>query len=83
MLKEKCGNYEAKISSLNKHTIEVLKWLGAIPNAKNNISTPQIKIFRSATMPVKRNGQPRMAPTLLGGFGQKIIRNATLTIWNY
>ena len=83
LLKEKCGNYEAKISSLNKHTIEVLKWLGAIPNAKNNISTPQIKIFRSATMPVKRNGQPRMAPTLLGGFGQKIIRNTTLTIWNY
>ena len=83
LLKEKCGNYEAKISSLNKHTIEDLKWLGAIPNAKNNISTPQIKILRSTTMPVKRNGEPRMAPTLLGGFGQKIIRNTTLTIWNY
>ena len=42
LLKEKCGNYEAKILSLNKHAIEDLKWwLGAIPNAKNNINTPQ------------------------------------------
>ena len=42
MLKEKCGNYEAKILSLNKHAIEDLKWwLGATPNAKNNINTPQ------------------------------------------
>ena len=42
MLKEKCGNYEAKILSLNKHAIKDLKWwLGAIPNAKNNINTPQ------------------------------------------
>ena len=42
LLKEKCGNYEAKILSLNKHAIEDLKWwLGATPNAKNNINTPQ------------------------------------------
>ena len=41
LLKEKCRNYEAKILSLNKHDIENWKWwLGAIPNAKNNISTP-------------------------------------------
>ena len=34
--------YEAKILSLNKHAIEDLKWwLGAIPNAKNNINTSQ------------------------------------------
>ena len=40
MLKEKLGDYEAKILSLNKHAIEDLKWwLGAIPNAKNNINT--------------------------------------------
>ena len=42
LLKEKCGNYEAKILSLNKHAIEDLKWwLGAIPNAKVNINTLQ------------------------------------------
>ena len=43
LLKEKCGNYEAKILNLNKNAVEELKWwLGAIPNAKNNINTSQI-----------------------------------------
>ena len=43
MLKERCRNYKAKILSLNKHAIEALKcWLGAIPNVKNNINTPQV-----------------------------------------
>ena len=43
MLKEKCGNYEAKILSLTKHAIKDLKWwLRAIPNAKNNINTLQV-----------------------------------------
>ena len=42
LLKEKCGNYEAKILSLNKHAIKGLKWwLGAISNAKININTLQ------------------------------------------
>ena len=42
MLKEKRGHCEAKILSLNKHAIEDLKWwLGAIPDAKNNINTPE------------------------------------------
>ena len=43
LLEEKCGNYEAKISSLNKRVIEDLKWwLKAIPNAINNINTPKV-----------------------------------------
>ena len=43
LLEEKCGNYEAKISSLNKGVIEDLKWwLKAIPNAINNINTPKV-----------------------------------------
>ena len=43
LLEEKCGNHEAKISSLNKRVIEDLKWwLKAIPNAINNINTPKI-----------------------------------------
>ena len=43
ILKEKCGNYEAKILSLTKHAIKDLKWwLRAIPNAKNNINTLQV-----------------------------------------
>ena len=43
LLKWKCGNYEAKILNLNKNAIEDFKWwLGAIPNAKNNINTPQV-----------------------------------------
>lgn len=43
LLEEKCGNHEAKISSLNKRVIEDLKWwLKAIPNAINNINTPKV-----------------------------------------
>ena len=43
LLEEKCGNYEAKISSLNKRVIEDLKWwLKAIPNAINNINTSKV-----------------------------------------
>ena len=43
LLEEKCGNYEAKISSLNKRVIEDLKWwLKAILNAINNINTPKV-----------------------------------------
>ena len=42
MLKEQRGNYEAEILSLDKHAIEGFKWwLGGVPNAKNNINTPQ------------------------------------------
>ena len=42
LLKEKCGNCEAKILCLNKHAIEDLTWwLGAIPDTKNNINTPE------------------------------------------
>ena len=43
LLEEKCGNHEAKISSLNKRVIEDLKWwLKAILNAINNINTPKV-----------------------------------------
>ena len=43
LLEEKCGNHEAKISSLNKRVIEDLKWwLKAIPNAINNINTSKV-----------------------------------------
>ena len=59
-----------------------LDWLlGAIPKAKN-INTVQ-KDFEIDTDARKLDGEPRMAPTLLGGFGQKMIRTITVTIWNY
>ena len=35
--------HQAKSSSVNKHAINDLKWwVGAIPNAENNINTPKI-----------------------------------------
>ena len=37
-------------------------------------------ILRLTLMPVKLDGEPQMAPTLLRDFDQKMIRNATLTI---
>ena len=83
LLKEKCGNYEAKILSLNKHAIEDLKWwLGAIPDAKNNINTPEAD-FELTLMTVKLDGEPQMAPKLFVGFSRKMIGNTALTIWNY
>ena len=30
-------------------------------------------------MPVKLDGEPWLAPTLLGGFGKEMIRNTTLS----
>ena len=43
LFEKKCGNYEAKILSLNKYVIVDLKWwLWAIPNAKDEINTSQV-----------------------------------------
>ena len=81
LLKVKSGNYEAKILSLNKHAIviEDLKlWLEAIPNAKNNINTSQADFEINTDASETGDGEPQMAPTLLGGFGTKMIRNTTL-----
>lgn len=40
---EKHKIHKAKSSSVNKHAIDDLEWwVGAIPNAENNINTPKI-----------------------------------------
>ena len=79
LLKEKCENSETKILSLNKHAIEELKWwLGAIPNAKNSINTPQVD-FEINTYA----GETGWGATEFGGLGQKKIRTTTSTTCNY
>ena len=83
LLKENYGNYESKILSLIKHTIEDLKWwLGDIPNAENTTNTPQVD-FEINTDACETGGESQMAQILLGGFGLKMIRSTTLTTWNY